>query len=79
MKSYSEDSTNLTLQGNYNHFQLSTCIFLPIKLKVGILHWIGPGYLEFYLGAQQINLNPEQQTGMVDCCFNQLIIYVAIN
>lgn len=34
MKSYSEDSTNLTLQGNHNHFQLSTCIFLPIKLKV---------------------------------------------
>lgn len=34
MKSYSEDSTNLTLQGNYNHFQLSSCIFLPIKLKL---------------------------------------------
>lgn len=34
MKSYSEDSTNLTLQGNYNHFQLLTCILLPTKLKV---------------------------------------------
>lgn len=38
------------------------------------MHWTVPGCLEFYL-----NLNPELQKGMVDCYFNQLIIYVTIN